>query len=157
VLVLAPGSVSRLLPVPGLAENSVGFKTVAEAIHLRNHVLGQLDAAAALPTGSERRALLTLVFVGGGCGGVEAMAELADMARAAGVAQIYGIRMRGPLAWLVHRIYQLPMVNRRLRVLADWTLALAFPREIVSLGALEHAHADFEAAAATVPPDRMRT
>jgi NADH:ubiquinone reductase (H+-translocating) len=77
-----------------------------------------------------------------------------------GVAQIYGVRMRGPLAWLVHRTYhlaKLPTFNRRLRVLADWTLALAFPREIVSLGALEHAHADFEAAAATASPTQTRT
>ncbi len=72
-----------------------------------------------------------------------------------GVAQIYGVRMRGPLAWFIHRTYhlaKLPTFNRRLRVLADWSLALVFPREIVSLGALEDARADFEAAAATVPP-----
>jgi NADH:ubiquinone reductase (H+-translocating) len=46
MLVLAPGSVSRVLPIPGLAETGIGFKTVGEAIHLRNHVLGRLDAAA---------------------------------------------------------------------------------------------------------------
>ena len=41
VLVLAAGSVSRVLPVEGLAEYGAGFKTVGEAVHLRNHVLGQ--------------------------------------------------------------------------------------------------------------------
>src|SRR4051812_29168265 len=39
-LVFAPGSISRTLPIPGLAETGIGFKTVEEAIHLRNHVLG---------------------------------------------------------------------------------------------------------------------
>src|SRR5689334_8135280 len=45
-LVMAAGSVSRTLPIPGLAENGVGFKTIGEAIHLRNHVLAQLDIAS---------------------------------------------------------------------------------------------------------------
>ncbi len=44
-VVIAPGSVSRVLAVPGLADRAVGFKTVAEAIYLRNHVLSRLDAA----------------------------------------------------------------------------------------------------------------
>ena len=79
LLVLAPGSVSRVLPVPGLAEAGIGFKTIGEAIHLRNHVLGRLDAAAAA-SGDARRAALTFVFVGGGYAGVEALAELQDMA-----------------------------------------------------------------------------
>ncbi|MGH3417158.1 MAG: NAD(P)/FAD-dependent oxidoreductase, partial [Actinocrinis sp.] len=83
VLVLAPGSVSRVLPVPGLAESGIGFKTIGEAIHLRNHVLAQFDAAAALPPGPAQWAALTFVFVGGGYAGVEALAELEDMARAA--------------------------------------------------------------------------
>jgi len=39
VLVVAAGSVSRVLPVEGLAEYGAGFKTVSEAVHLRNHVL----------------------------------------------------------------------------------------------------------------------
>jgi NADH dehydrogenase len=46
VLVVAPGSVARTLPVPGLAERGIAFKTVGEAIYLRNHVLSRLDAAA---------------------------------------------------------------------------------------------------------------
>src|SRR4051794_9043642 len=45
-VVVAPGSVSRTLPIPGLRENAVGFKTIGEAIYLRNHVLERLDAAA---------------------------------------------------------------------------------------------------------------
>ncbi|GLW22495.1 NAD(P)/FAD-dependent oxidoreductase [Microbispora triticiradicis] len=79
-LVMAPGSISRLLPVPGLADNGIGFKTIEEAIALRNHVLGRLDVAASTPDPEVRRRALTFVFVGGGYAGVEALAELEDMA-----------------------------------------------------------------------------
>ncbi|WP_240969356.1 FAD-dependent oxidoreductase [Streptomyces sp. HNM0575] len=80
-LVLAPGSVSRTLPVPGLAEHGIGFKTVEEAIGLRNHVLEQLDIASSTRNPEVRDSALTFVFVGGGYAGVEALAELEDMAR----------------------------------------------------------------------------
>ena len=81
VLVLAPGSVSRTLPIPGLAEQAIGFKTVEEAVHLRNRVLAQLDLAEASTEPEGRRRALTFVFVGGGYAGIEAIAELEDMAR----------------------------------------------------------------------------
>jgi len=80
VLVMAAGSVSRVLPIEGLAEYGVGFKTVGEAIHLRNHVLGQLAAAASADDDAIRSAALTLVVVGGGFAGVEALAELQGLA-----------------------------------------------------------------------------
>jgi NADH:ubiquinone reductase (H+-translocating) len=81
LLVFCPGSISRTLPIPGLAEHGIGFKTVAEAIFLRNHVLRQLDIAASTTDAETRRRALTFVFVGGGYAGVEALAELEDMAR----------------------------------------------------------------------------
>ncbi|TWF76530.1 NADH dehydrogenase [Pseudonocardia hierapolitana] len=81
VLVVAPGSVARTLPVPGLAERGIAFKTVGEAIYLRNHVLGRLDAAATTINPDLRRRLLTFLVVGGGYAGIEALAELQDMAR----------------------------------------------------------------------------
>ncbi|MFC9430963.1 NAD(P)/FAD-dependent oxidoreductase [Streptomyces sp. NPDC056987] len=80
-LVLAPGSISRTLPVPGLAEHGIGFKTVEEAIGLRNHVIEQMDIASSTRDPAIRDAALTFVFVGGGYAGVEALAELEDMAR----------------------------------------------------------------------------
>ncbi|MEW2412120.1 NAD(P)/FAD-dependent oxidoreductase [Streptomyces sp. NPDC046866] len=80
-LVLAPGSVSRTLPVPGLADYGIGFKTVEEAIGLRNHVLEQMDIASSTRDPAVRDAALTFVFVGGGYAGVEALGELEDMAR----------------------------------------------------------------------------
>ncbi|WP_059046806.1 NAD(P)/FAD-dependent oxidoreductase [Streptomyces acidiscabies] len=80
-LVLAPGSVSRALPIPGLAEHAIGFKTVEEAIGLRNHVIEQMDIASSTRDPAIRDAALTFVFVGGGYAGVEALGELEDMAR----------------------------------------------------------------------------
>jgi NADH dehydrogenase len=82
-LVVALGSVSRTLPVPGLADVGIGFKYVEEAISLRNQVLGRLARAATTDDPKLRRRLLTFVFVGGGFAGVEAFAETEDMARAA--------------------------------------------------------------------------
>lgn len=80
-IVVAPGSVSRTLPIPGLREQGIGFKTIGEAIYLRNHVLARLDVAAATTDPETRRNALTFVFVGGGYAGIEALAEMEDMAR----------------------------------------------------------------------------
>ncbi len=329
-VVVCPGSIARTLPIPGLHEQGIGFKSVAEAIYLRNHVLERMDAASSSTDPALRRRALTFVFVGGGYAGIEAMAELEDMARDAckfypnlghdemrwvlveasgrilpevspamgeytamqltqrgievrrntrltsavgghivlddgdefdaetlvwtagvranpmlestdlplddrkrvictpflqvkgvpgawasgdsaavpdlsvggdattgpsaqhavrqakrlaqnilaemrgeplvayehayagsvaslglykGVAEIYGIRLRGFPAWFAHRTYhvaRVPTLNRKVRVLTDWTIALFFRREIVSLGAFQDPQADFRAAAAPV-------
>jgi NADH dehydrogenase len=98
-LVLAPGSVSRTLPVPGLAEHGIGFKTVEEAIGLRNHVLEQLDIASSTRDLDVREAALTFVFVGGGYAGVGALAELENMARFA-VRYYHNIRPED-LRWVL--------------------------------------------------------
>jgi NADH dehydrogenase len=79
-LVLALGAVPRTLPIPGLSEHALSFKTLADAIHLRNHVLHQLEAADAALDEQERSRRLTFVFVGAGYAGVEALAELSDLA-----------------------------------------------------------------------------
>jgi NADH dehydrogenase len=329
LLVVAPGSIARTLPIPGLAEQGVGFKTIGEAIFLRNHVLSRLDFASSTEDPAARRKALSFVFVGGGYAGVECLAELEDMARYAcryypnisdgdmrwvlveaadrimpevsvglsaytakrlgergidvrlstrldsavggrielsdgeafeadtlvwtagvkahplaaasglptddkgrlpcranltvkgvdgvfsagdtaavpdlsksdpnalcgpsaqhavrqakvladnlvatvngapledykhayvgsvaslglyrGVAELYGVKVRGPLAWFLHRTYHLsrvPTFNRKVRVLADWTAALFFPREVVSLGQLQSPRNAFERASA---------
>ena len=80
-LVVALGSISRALPIPGLAEHALGFKNLADAIFLRNHVLQRLEAADAATIEAHRRAELTFVFVGAGYAGVEALAELSDLVR----------------------------------------------------------------------------
>jgi NADH dehydrogenase len=328
LVVVCPGSISRLLPIPGLAEQGIGFKTIGEAIFLRNHVLARLDLAGSISDPVRRARALTFVFIGGGYAGVEAMAELEDMARYAtryydtlrpsdlrwvlveaadrimpevsvnlgsytaarlaergidvrlstrlnsvegghvvlsdgeqfdaetivwtagvqpnpmlgrtglpldekgrlpcradltvrgvegvfaagdcaavpdlskddpnalcgpsaqhavrqakvlarnvvatvrqreltdyrhayvgsvaslglyrGVAELYGVKVRGILAWFIHRTYhvsRMPTLNRKVRVLADWTAALFFPREVVSLGQLQAPHSEFQFAA----------
>ncbi len=79
-LLVALGSVSRVLPVPGLSEHAIGFKSLADAIWLRNHVIETLEAANATDDPARREELLTYVFVGGGYAGLEALAELQDFA-----------------------------------------------------------------------------
>lgn len=81
VLVVALGSVARVLPIPGLAERGIAFKTIGEAIYLRNHVLTKLDQASCCVDPDVRRKILTFTFVGGGYAGIEALTELEDMAR----------------------------------------------------------------------------
>ncbi len=76
---LAPGAVPATFPIPGLVENAVGFKTLADAIWLRNRVLHQLDVAEAENDKEGRRRALTFTFVGGGYAGVEALAELESL------------------------------------------------------------------------------
>jgi len=77
-LIVTVGSVSRMLPVPGLAEHSRGFKSLPEAIALRNHVIRTLEHAETLEDGGARREYLTYVFVGAGYAGLEGLAELQD-------------------------------------------------------------------------------
>jgi len=73
-LVLALGAVPRAVPAGALS-----FKSLPEAIHLRNHVLRELEAADAELDDAARRERLTFVFVGAGYAGVEALAELSDL------------------------------------------------------------------------------
>lgn len=82
-LVLGLGSRTRLMPVPGLERHAIGFKSIAEALHLRNQVLSRLEVAQSTEDQAARRRALTFVFVGGGYTGVEVAAELEDLARSA--------------------------------------------------------------------------
>jgi NADH dehydrogenase len=79
-LVVALGSVSRTLPVPGLEQHGIGFKSLPEAIELRNRVIRTLEAAETLENPADREAWLTYVFVGAGYAGLEGLAELQDFA-----------------------------------------------------------------------------
>ena len=82
-LIVGLGSVARTLPIPGLAEQAIGFKTVEEAIAVRNQVLNRIDVASSTWDPEARKRMLTFVFVGGGFAGIEALGEVEDMARAA--------------------------------------------------------------------------
>src|SRR5918997_72573 len=98
-LVIALGAVARTLPIPGLAEHALGFKSLADAIHLRNHVLTRLEVAAAAAAEGHRRRELTFVFVGAGYAGVEALAELADLVRDA--LRYYPMLQSVPQHWVL--------------------------------------------------------
>jgi NADH:quinone reductase (non-electrogenic) len=80
-LVIALGSVTRTPAVPGLREHAVGLKDLGDAIRLRNHVLRQIEIADAAPHTAGRR--LTFVVAGAGFSGVEAIAEVSEMAEEA--------------------------------------------------------------------------
>jgi NADH dehydrogenase len=79
-LIVALGSVSRTLPVPGLAEHGIGLKSLSDATALRNQVLNCFDIAESLEDPLERAPYLSFVFVGAGYAGVEGLAELQDFA-----------------------------------------------------------------------------
>ena len=77
-LIVALGSISRTQPVPGLVEHAIGFKTLAEAIALRNRVISMLEIAETVHDARTRAEYLTFVFAGAGYAGVEGVAELQD-------------------------------------------------------------------------------
>ena len=98
-LVLAVGSISRALPIPGLADHARGFKDLADAIQLRNHVLQRLEAADVAPNETHRQRELSFVFIGAGYAGVEALAELADLVRDA--IRYYPALRHTPQRWVL--------------------------------------------------------
>lgn len=114
-VVLALGSVARTLPIPGLAETAVGFKTVEEAIFLRNQVLECLDVAASATDPATKHEHLTFVFVGAGYAGIEALAELEDLARYA--CRYYPTVAPEDMRWL--------MVDAAERILPELSPGLA--------------------------------
>jgi NADH:quinone reductase (non-electrogenic) len=152
-LVVALGAISRTLPIPGLADYGLGFKSLADAIHLRNHVLRRLEAATAAPTEAHRRRELTFVFVGAGYAGVEALAELSDLVRDA--LRYYRSLRDVPQRWILVDVARtiLPEIPRRLgdyaaaqlerrgvEILTETTLEAAEPHAVTLSGG-RHIHA----------------
>jgi NADH dehydrogenase len=113
-LVIAAGAIARTLPIPGLADHGLGFKDLADAIYLRNHVLRELEAAAAELDPERVRRHLTYVFVGAGYAGVEALAELADLVRS--TLRYYPSLRSAPQRWVLVDAAPaiLPEIPRRL-------------------------------------------
>ncbi|WP_402465979.1 NAD(P)/FAD-dependent oxidoreductase [Isoptericola aurantiacus] len=79
-VIVTAGAVTRVFPVPGVAQHAIGMKHVEEAVMIRDRLLTSFDRAANLPRGPERARLLTTAFVGGGFSGVEGFAELMSLA-----------------------------------------------------------------------------
>ena len=74
-LILTAGSVNKLLPIPGIADYAHGFRSIAEAMYLRDHIIRQLELAAVATDPEERRARCTFVVVGAGYTGTEVTAN----------------------------------------------------------------------------------
>ena len=81
-IVVTAGAVSRTFPIPGIADNAIGLKTIEEAVSIRDKVMSNFDIAALLPPGPERDRLLSVVVVGGGFAGIEVFGELRSLASA---------------------------------------------------------------------------
>ncbi|MEV5608723.1 NAD(P)/FAD-dependent oxidoreductase [Streptomyces sp. NPDC052225] len=121
-LVLAVGSVNKLLPVPGVAEHAHGFRGMPEALYLRDHVTRQIELAATARTPEECRARSTFVVVGAGYTGTEVAAQgqlLTDaLVRKQPLRQ--GIRPRWMLLDIAPRV--LPELDERLSRTSDGVL-----------------------------------
>ena len=74
-LILTAGSVNKLLPIPGIAQYAHGFRSIAEAIYLRDQITRQLELASVAADADERQARCTFVVVGAGYTGTEVAAQ----------------------------------------------------------------------------------
>jgi NADH dehydrogenase len=118
-VVFALGAITRAFPTPGLAENAVGFKSVEEAVYLRNRVIDSVAQAADAALPEDRERYLTFVVIGGGYTGVEAMTELLELSRSAIAAhpRLAGSEVHWHLVEALDRVA--PEVGPRL---STWTL-----------------------------------
>lgn len=80
ILIVTAGAVSRTFPIPGVAEEAIGLKTIEESVTIRDRLLNNFQHAAGLSPGPERQRLLTVTFVGAGFAGIEAIGELRALA-----------------------------------------------------------------------------
>jgi len=79
-IVMTAGAVSRTFPIPGVAEQGIGLKTIEEAVDIRNRILDNFDKASNMPKGPARNRLLTFTVIGGGFAGVEVFGEMRSLA-----------------------------------------------------------------------------
>ena len=79
-IIVTAGAVSRTFPIPGVADNAIGLKSIEEAVEIRNCILTNFDKAVNMPEGPARDRLLTFVVVGGGFAGIEVFAEMRNLA-----------------------------------------------------------------------------
>ncbi|MEU6402438.1 NAD(P)/FAD-dependent oxidoreductase [Streptomyces sp. NPDC046985] len=121
-LVLAVGSVNKLLPIPGVAEYAHGFRSLPEALYLRDHVTRQMELAAAAPDPESRAARSTFVVVGAGYTGTEVAAQeqMYTDAQVRGHPLRQGVRPRWLLLDIAPRV--LPEMDERLSRTADRVL-----------------------------------
>jgi NADH dehydrogenase len=121
-LVLAAGSVNKLLPIPGVAEHAHGFRGIPEALYLRDHITRQIELAATADDPREREARCTFVVVGAGYTGTEVAAQ-GPLLTDALVRQHAALRDQ-PVRWLLVDLAErvLPELDHRLSRTADRVL-----------------------------------
>ena len=121
-LVLAVGSVNKLLPIPGVAEHAHGFRGLPEALFLRDHIVRQFEIAADADDPAERAARCTFVTVGAGYTGTELAAQAATFTTE--LAARYPSLRATPVRWLLLDLAErvLPELDRRLSRTADRVL-----------------------------------
>ncbi|HLP25801.1 MAG TPA: FAD-dependent oxidoreductase, partial [Acidobacteriota bacterium] len=117
-VVVAPGAVSNLNVVPGMADHAFPLKTVGDAAVLRTHVLQQLERAEVCDDPEKRRWYLSFIIVGGGYSGVEAAGEINDLVRGS-LRFFHHIRAEDVTVTLIHsRAQLLPEISEQLREFA---------------------------------------
>ncbi len=121
-LILTAGSVNKLLPIPGIAEYAHGFRSIAEAIFLRDEITRQLELAAVAADPAERAARCTFVVVGAGYTGTEvaAQGQLLTTRLAEAMPGLAGQQIRWMLLDTAPRL--LPELDPRLSKTADRVL-----------------------------------
>jgi NADH dehydrogenase len=121
-LILTAGSVNKLLPIPGVADYAHGFRSIAEAMYLRDHIIRQLELAAVAADPAERAARCTFVVVGAGYTGTEvaAQGQLLTTRLARALPGLAGQEIRWLLLDLAPRL--LPELDRRLSKTAERVL-----------------------------------
>ena len=122
-LVIALGSVNKLLPIPGVADHAHGFRSLAEAMYLRDHLLRQIELADLSADRAERDSRCTFVVVGAGYTGTEVAAQLQLLSRVAARrrAGLAGQKLRWMLLDLAPRI--MPELDPRLSATATKVLS----------------------------------
>jgi NADH:ubiquinone reductase (H+-translocating) len=121
-LLLTVGSVNKLLPIPGIAEHAHGFRSLPEAMYLRDHITRQIELAADSDDPAERTARCTFVVVGAGYTGTEVAAQgvLFTDGLVAAHPELHGQPVRWMLLDLAKRV--LPELDERLSKTADRVL-----------------------------------
>jgi NADH:ubiquinone reductase (H+-translocating) len=121
-IILTAGSVNKLLPIPGLTDYAVGFRTITEAMYLHDHIIRQLELASVATDPAERTARCTFVVVGGGYTGTEvtAQGQLLTTRLARSLPGLAGQEIRWMLLDLAPRL--LPELDPRLSKTAERVL-----------------------------------
>jgi NADH dehydrogenase len=140
-----------LAAVPDLTNDQAGVTTAPNAQHAVRQARRLADNIVAVLEGKEPTPYRHK-YAG----------SVASLGLHKGVAQVYGVKLKGWPAWFMHRTYhvsRVPTFNRKARVIADWTMASLFRREVISLGQLQDPRREFVFAANTgsagrLPPPR---